>query len=59
MLKTLYNSALNNDENKKISAVVLKMEGMKGYENRDAPPKFIPKLCHIKTFKFIHLFKVK
>ena len=42
MLITLYFSTLNNDENKIKNQCngAKKIEGMKGYENRDAPPKF-------------------
>ena len=35
-----------------------KIEGMKGYKNRDAPPKFISKLflLDFEKFKFVYLF---
>ena len=40
----------------KCSAVVLKIEGMKGYENRDAPPQFISKLCLIKRLNILNFY---
>ena len=35
-----------------------KIEGMKGYKNKDAPPKFTSKLfwLHFEKFKFLYIY---